>query len=476
VPGNKLEVQSIVVRDPEKHLFGWHFSKPMFHKNNAKTFELEMAWFGQVLDARMKHYFQEIGDVFDPLDIAAPDLQPGDSTYGALVDRCKFGPAERLTMMLALAPDLNPSALDIFYTQNRTLDRPFTEFGGIRGRRHVGFIPTIETAFFLLAGGDLKLRLKSAPLFEHLHAFHRSHILDIDFKNQSEPFASAPLRLHQDVLDMLLLGYEREPEMSVDFPARRIETRMNWEDLVLSSQTRCQLKELRAWLYHGDTLLNHWRMEKYLKPGYRCLFYGPPGTGKTLTACLLGKRLNRSVFRIDLSRLVSKYVGETEKNLEKIFHRAAQRNWILFFDEADALFGKRTEVIDAQDRYANQETAFLLQRLEDCPNTVILASNLKTNIDEAFTRRFQSTVYFPIPAKTERLKLWQQGLGPIPHLESSVDLEQIAQKYELAGGAIINIIRYCALMAVECNSAAISHDDLLLGINREFKKEGRLPG
>src|SRR5690606_11585436 len=129
-----------------------------------------------------------------------------------------------------------------------------------------------------------------------------------------------------------------------------------------------------------------WDMRQLIKPGYRTLFYGPPGTGKTLTAMLLGKEFQRNVFRIDLSQVVSKYIGETEKNLEKIFQRAANKEWILFFDEADALFGKRTSVKDAHDRYANQEVSYLLQRVEDFPGLVILASNYKNNIDKAFVR------------------------------------------------------------------------------------------
>ncbi|UCH98207.1 MAG: ATP-binding protein, partial [Candidatus Aminicenantes bacterium] len=173
------------------------------------------------------------------------------------------------------------------------------------------------------------------------------------------------------------------------------------------------------------------------------------------------------------SQLVSKYIGETEKNLEKIFTQADMRNWILFFDEADAIFGKRTTISDAHDRYANQGTSYLLQRIEDCPNVVILASNNKSNIDDAFFRRFQSTVYFPIPRKPERLRLWEQGFSPVSTLESDILLEEIAEQYEMAGGAIMNVIRFASLMAIKKKSRIIAYDDLLRGIQREFNKEGR---
>ncbi len=142
---------------------------------------------------------------------------------------------------------------------------------------------------------------------------------------------------------------------------------------------------------HGPVL------SKKLKPGYKILFYGPPGTGKTMTAALIGRECNMPVCKIDLSMAVSKYVGETEKNLELIFAHVKDKDWILFFDEADALFRKRTEVKDVHDRYANQEIAFLLQRLEDYPGLAILAGNFKSNIDQAFIRRFQSVIHFPLP-------------------------------------------------------------------------------
>ncbi len=440
--------------------------------------EKEMAWFHRVLNARFRHYFRESAKETDlpaPLSIPPPDLEEGEASgyYGRLVNHYQPATEERLVLMLALAPDIKPEFLDIFFTQNSDFERGFSEFGGILGKRHSGFIPTIETAYFLLSGGSIRARLLYGHIFENAHMFQRFNILDLDYRDKSEPMAGTPLRLNQDVLDMLVLGYIRDPGTGVDFPAKRLETNLEWEDIVFAPQTFDQLVELRAWLEHETDLLDGWRFRKYIKPGYRCLFYGPPGTGKTLTAGLLGKLSGRAVYRIDLSQLVSKYIGETEKNLEKIFTQAEMRNWILFFDEADAIFGKRTAVSDAHDRYANQGTAYLLQRIEDCPNVVILASNNKANIDDAFYRRFQSTVYFPIPRKPQRLKLWKQGFSPVSTLEKDIRLEEIAEDYEMAGGAIMNVIRFASLMAIKRESLSIQYDDLLKGIQREFGKEGR---
>ena len=201
---------------------------------------------------------------------------------------------------------------------------------------------------------------------------------------------------------------------------------------------------------------------------------GPPGTGKTLTAALLGKLTGRDVYRIDLSMIISKFIGETEKNLAQLFDRAENKDWILFFDEADALFGKRTGVRDAHDRYANQEVSYLLQRVETFGGLVILASNFKANIDEAFIRRFQSIIHFPLPRASERLKLWQQSLPTDMALAADVNLKLLSERYELSGASVVNIVHYCCLNALSRGVLTLTNEDLRAGIAREFGKEGKI--
>jgi SpoVK/Ycf46/Vps4 family AAA+-type ATPase len=220
--------------------------------------------------------------------------------------------------------------------------------------------------------------------------------------------------------------------------------------------------------------MNDWGMNKKIKPGFRTLFYGPPGTGKTLTASLLGKSSGLDVYRIDLSMVVSKFIGETEKNLANVFDQAENKNWILFFDEADALFGKRTQTSSSNDRHANQEVSYLLQRVEDFPGVVILATNLKANLDDAFSRRFQSMIYFPIPGPEQRKRLWKQVFSEESTLEKDFDLDEIAIKYELAGGAIINVSRYSSMKALKRGSNIILKKDIIEGIRKEFGKEGKI--
>jgi SpoVK/Ycf46/Vps4 family AAA+-type ATPase len=291
---------------------------------------------------------------------------------------------------------------------------------------------------------------------------------------EGEPPMSGRLTLDDEYGDRFLLGKARAPRLSPRFPAQRLETAMEWDDLVLPARTRAEIRELENWIRHGDVLMNEWNMRAKLRPGCRALFFGPPGTGKTLTATLLGKATGRHVYKVDLSTVVSKYIGETEKNLAGLFDRAEHKEWILFFDEADALFGKRTQVRDAHDRYANQEISFLLQRIETYNGLIILASNLASHVDEAFARRFEQLVHFPMPRQGERHLLWKKGLPRLASLEPGLDFAQIAGRYELSGGMIMNVIRHISLQAIARGEQVLRQQDVLDGIRREYSKENRL--
>jgi SpoVK/Ycf46/Vps4 family AAA+-type ATPase len=213
---------------------------------------------------------------------------------------------------------------------------------------------------------------------------------------------------------------------------------------------------------------------KKLKSGYLALFYGPSGTGKTLTATLLGKYTGKDVFRIDLSRVVSKYIGETEKNLAKLFDKAEHKNWILFFDEADALFGKRTDIRDAHDKYANQEVAYLLQRIESYNGLVILATNQRGNIDDAFARRFQTIIHFPVPRPDERYQIWCKAFPSQIKIADDIDWRQVAAHFELTGAGIINVTHYCVVEALADQSLGIDFKRLEAAILREYIKDGKV--
>jgi SpoVK/Ycf46/Vps4 family AAA+-type ATPase len=304
-------------------------------------------------------------------------------------------------------------------------------------------------------------------------ALIQKDIIRLEQREAAEPILSGTLVSTDEFRCYLRTGKQSVPHTSDLFPAVKIATSMDWEDLVVSNDILDEIDQIRLWIESEDDLMQCSTFRKHVKPGYRALFYGPPGTGKTLTACLLGKTTGLEVYRIDLSLVVSKYIGETEKNLARVFDAAMRRKWILFFDEADALFGKRTQTSSSNDRYANQEVSYLLQRVEDFPGTIILASNLKSNMDEAFTRRFQSMVYFPMPTGEQRLLLWKQFFSGSLKPDEALDLNVIAEKYELSGGSAINVFRYCALRAAARKSNIVKQDDLIQGIRREFLKYGK---
>ena len=439
---------------------------------NARDLALELDWFARVLDARFKLYFDGQADGRPVPAIKPPDLSRSSSAWAGFLRHYRPGFAERLAMVLGLVPHLRPQLLDIFHTRNRAFDRHFTEFGGQRDANG-DFVPTGETLAFIVAGSDLAPRLALLALFDRDHWFARHDLLRLVPLGADQPTLKAPLRLSPDCLAELTTGQPPRPALSPDFPARHLQTRLEWADLVLHPGTLSQVQEIEVWLRHGPTLMDDWGMAAKLRPGYRALFHGPPGTGKTMTACLLGRATGREVYQVDLSLVVSKYIGETEKNLARVFDQAQHKGWILFFDEADALFGKRSETKDAHDRYANQEVSFLLQRVEVFDGITILASNLKDNLDSAFARRFESIVYVPLPRAEERLALGRRGFSPQARLAPSVDLDRIAAQHELSGGAIMNVVRYASLQALDSGDGLVTLDALQRGIRRELAKQGK---
>ncbi|MCR8557634.1 ATP-binding protein [Mucilaginibacter sp. BJC16-A38] len=384
----------------------------------------------------------------------------------------QLAPQESIILLIALIPHIYPNFYDEVIKEAMPQGGDFPEFGGVRGSNHRGLLPTGETAQFILAGSDLTKR----TVIQHFLTegiMVRQLVLSLEAVKEGEPLMSGRIIINHEWVNRLLTGNEVAPKFGPEFPAKKITTAMTWDDLVLNSHTQNQLNDIVIWVKHNETLMQDAVMKRKIKPGYKALFHGPPGTGKTLTASLLGNHLNRDVYRIDLSQVVSKYIGETEKNLETIFVKAINKNWILFFDEADALFGKRTEVRSSNDRYANQEVSYLLQRIEDFPGLVILASNLKGNMDEAFLRRFHTIIHFAVPSAEERLILWEKSIPASYQLDQAIDLKKIADKYELSGAAILNVIHYAALQSISKNDQYLRIDDIVEAMRKEYRKEER---
>ena len=257
--------------------------------------------------------------------------------------------------------------------------------------------------------------------------------------------------------------------------ARKIVPRYDWEDIVLPEDQVALLHEIVNTVRGRPLVLEQWGVGRKLASGsgVTMLFSGPPGTGKTMGAEVISRELGLDMYKIDLSTVVSKYIGETEKNLEQIFKEAETSNAILFFDEADSLFGKRSEVRDSHDRYANIEIAYLLQRMEAYDGVTILATNLRANLDEAFTRRLQFAVDFPFPEEDYRLRIWQALFPPDVPRSPEIDFGLLAHRFRLAGGSIRNIIVSAAYLAA-ADGGKVRMRHLLHGTRRELRKMGKL--
>ncbi|UFH55829.1 ATP-binding protein [Spirosoma sp. KNUC1025] len=382
-----------------------------------------------------------------------------------------YAQTEKLILLLAVVPHILPGFFEGIIAQTLPQGGEFVEFGGVKGTQHRGMLPTGETALFVLAGTDVAQRLMVQSAFaEHAH-LTSSGLLRLESVKEGEPAMSGRLLLDHDWLEKLLFRKEVMPTFGAEFPARRVETLMTWDDLVLHPQTMEQISDIRLWMQHHEQMMQDAVLARKIKPGYRVLFYGPAGTGKTLTTMLIGKEYDLPVYRIDLSQVVSKYIGETEKHIEWVFNRASRKKWILFFDEADALFGKRTNVQSAHDKYANQEVSYLLQRIEEYDGLLILASNFKNNIDDAFLRRFHSLIHFPIPSVNERQKLWSRCVPASLTAESGINWEDIARQYEITGAGIVNVMQYALLRSFARKSETLLQRDIIEGIRKEFRKE-----
>ncbi|KZS39766.1 AAA family ATPase [Aquimarina aggregata] len=440
---------------------------------NAKTIAKELDWFQELILLRGKITFEQSSEEEEILRIKPPLLENTESPYANLIKKHTMGSEERLVLILALIPHIKPALLDLLHTKNRLYDIPFTEFGGIKLDKHKAYLPTIETAIFILAGDDLEKRFELLSLFNKDHFFQREGILSLDNSSAKEPLLYSLLSVSQEYLSLFITGETFRPDFSDHFPAKRIYTSQEWGDLIVTDHIKQGLDEIKDYLKYGEKLKNEYQFGKKIKPGFKVLFTGPPGTGKTLTASLLGKSCQMDVYRVDLSMVVSKYIGETEKNLSRVFDIAETKDWILFFDEADALFGKRSITSDAHDRYANQGVSFLLQRMEAFDGLVILCSNFKKNIDEAFFRRFQLVLDFELPDAHHRYILWNTSKTNEFHYDTEIDIEFLAEQHELSAASIVNILHYSILKSLRRNDKIIKIKDINAGLRIEKIKEGK---
>jgi hypothetical protein len=434
----------------------------------AANLALGLGHVQQLTDSRLQEYFGKGS-------FQMPELQLYDDNSPLFVSLTKWelSPNEYLTLMIALAPSLQPNFYDILIQKHLSKAGEFPEFGGIKNAGTRTTSPTGDTVLFLLNGTDLTGRLTTwQQILSHDSRLIKQQIVLLEDPKDGEPVTSGRITVAKEYVEMFLLGREWQPRFSSEFPAQPITSLLEWENLIVSRTNQQELKIIQDWLEHEQTLKADTALSKMIKPGYRALFYGPPGTGKTLTAALLGKLRKKPVYRVDLSQMVSKYIGETSKIASNLFDIAENRNWILFFDEADSLFGKRTSVTSSNDRYANQDVSYLLQRVEDYNGLIILASNYKHNIDNAFMRRFQSVIHFSMPDAQERLTLWQQTKPIVVTLADDISFEELAQKFDLSGASILNVM-YISTIRGLADKQMITRTMLIEEIRKELAKDNK---
>jgi SpoVK/Ycf46/Vps4 family AAA+-type ATPase len=275
-----------------------------------------------------------------------------------------------------------------------------------------------------------------------------------------------------DLRDLLQATRERSA-WDARAVARRVAPRRQWEDLVVPADTLAQLRELCGRARQSRRVLRDWGFERRLalRGGATALFTGPSGTGKTMAAEVIAGALGLDLYKVDLSGVVSKWIGETEKNLDRIFRVAEGGNGVLFFDEADALFGKRSEVRDSHDRYANVEVSYLLQRMEEHEGVAILATNLRANLDEAFLRRLSFVVHFPFPGEAGRQRIWER-VWPDDVPRQDLDLPRLARELPLTGGNIRNVAVAAAYLAAD-EGGPVRMEHVRRAVRREMQKMGK---
>nr|WP_136251101.1 ATP-binding protein [Ningiella ruwaisensis] len=449
------------------------------HKSNVYPFEYDnsenirqaMSYLREVIQARCKLSTQTSADAQKLPSLTYVDDQ---SVFAHIIRSHQPQFHEYIFLLCAIAIECEPY---LFEQELATLAKhpePLLRFAEASNHHSAFFVPSVETAIYLVAGNDLTSRLRAMKSLLPTHWLFQNNLLQSI--NETQPVVQQQLRLHPQFYQALIQGHQHSDiHLPDNMPARLLETQKAWEDLVVNESTQARIEDLLSAILHGNTLRTQWKMQHKLMPGYRTLFYGPSGTGKTLAASLIGKHCNKPVYRVDLSMVVSKYIGETEKNLKKLFDIANDQAWILFFDEADALFGKRTAVKDAHDRFANQEVSYLLQRIEQYPGITILATNFKGNMDEAFVRRFNTIVAFHLPDEAQRRSIWQRNLPPNYLVADENALLDSVQKHALSGGSIVNAIEHACLKALtRGKDAKLSVDDCLAGVMLETEKLGKV--
>ncbi|HVD96937.1 MAG TPA: ATP-binding protein [Cytophagaceae bacterium] len=440
-------------------------------QHNGIRLSEEMQWLENVINTRLQHRSASFEEIVQSCPCP---IGKEETFYENFVNANLLNPEERLLLILSLMPSHRPEMLDAFIKKEGAgITLQGSGIGGEIDKKLGYFTPSVKTYMFLVAGDNEGNYIEQWYKLTEENILLKRHIVYFtEIGSGEDRLLTSRLKLSSEFQNHIVFGKEPLLEFSTDFPVKLLRTDQEWKELVVEPHVLDQLEDFVDW-HQQKLIIND--LDSSVKQGYLALFYGPPGTGKTMAASLLGKRCNLPVYRIDVSMIVSKWVGETGKNIKRLFDKVKQRDCILFFDEADSLFGARTGVEDAQDKYSNQEIATLLMEIEEYKGMSILATNLDRNIDRAFRRRLQSQVLFERPGAALRRKLWEQYLPEGFSLHENIDLEKVARRMDVTGANIRNIYKMCAAKAVKRRDFVINGNrDLVHYTRLELWKEGRL--
>ncbi len=398
-----------------------------------------------------------------PLEAPGGDVLPARTSYGSsgplagLIEACELDEPDALLVAAALAPALDESFGPLYASLSDLADHP----------------PWLSP----VVGSTLAARTLAGRLAARERLAPDAKLRSLGLLRVAEPGGpgSVPRVMLEDEIESALLGLsEHRRDFSSDFPATPLVTVHGLDDVIVGPSVAKQLRSLLSRIRVESIVVDKWGFGAHHDHarGIVALFHGPPGTGKTMAAAALAREAGLPAYRIDLSGLVSKYIGETEKNLARVFDYAERHRCVLVFDEADAVFGSRAEVRDARDRYANQEVSYLLQRIEDHPGVVLLATNLLANIDTAFMRRVHVRVEFASPGRSERERIWAAAIPPATPLDDDVDLPALAKAFDLTGAEIREATFDAAFLAAD-DGCQVTHGRLVDGVRLRFTHKGR---
>lgn len=396
-----------------------------------------------------------------------------DCTWENFVNAHELKEEEKVVLLLALAANFSPESLKSI--ANLVGKEGFNSIiGGFVLNSTRTFYPTLRTALFLLAGQNLALRSQFAPkLHTRLNIF-TSQIVQTNELSPSSTFLDAQLILNDQFLGTILQGEAPSLDGDTSFPVRKSKASHLLNDVILKEKALKELEKLRKFARNMQKI---WELDHKgkIRTNYISIFSGDPGTGKSFAAEAIGNEFELPVYKVNFAQMVSKYIGETEKNLDKVFDRFTRQPCILFFDEAESIFSKRSEVKDSHDQHANNLQSFLLQKVEEFEGIVVLATNvhnLSQYFDKAFQRRIRSIIQFDFPDYDERLPIWESALFSPFQLEEGL-ADRLAKNYQLSGGSIYNVVSDAVVDCIDAGITLISYELIEAALINEFKKTGR---